>query len=882
MNSIRHIKKIFPAAFMMFSLCYSLLAKGKNGPDKEEPPAYETSIFLVVQGIGGTEIPALVNGDTAYLSVSDLFDFLKIKNTLSPSGDSLTGFFIQEKDTYLIDRAKRQIHYRDQVFPLRKDVLLRSGTTLYMRLDYFSKVFGLTSKFTFRNLSVRMTTKAELPAIRELRLQLMRQNLSNLRGETKADTFIGPSNSLFRLGMMDWSVIANQRTPGATSTWVNLGFGGTIAGGDAMVSLNYNNFAQQMTEDIKGEKEIRPFDQRQQYYRWRHVNNDQPLLRQVIAGKIFTGSVSSIFAPVVGVQLTNTPSTYRRSFGSYTISNTTEPGWTVELYVNDALIDYTIADASGFYTFQVPLVYGSSQVRLRFYGPWGEERILEESISIPFNFLPKKEFEYTSSSGFVEDSLHSFFSRTHAFYGLTRHITIGSGVEYLSSLPANKSMPFATASIRMTSNLLFSGEYTHNVRTRGMISYRTPSNFQLDAQYTRYKKGQKAIIYNFREERKVMISKPVLARRFSMFTRFTFNQLISPGANYTTTELLLSGSIRRVGTSFTTYAVFAGQDKPFIYSDLGVKFRVPGQVMVMPEVQYAYTTSKLLSARCEVGKYVWRNGYLNILYEKNFRSQINNFQIGFRYDFSFGNIGLSATRGNNMTTLVESARGSVIYDTQSGYAAMSNRSMIGTGGLEIRAFLDVNGNGRHDKTEPCVQGLRVSVNGGRIIQHMNDTSIGITDMEAYSRQRIDLSRSSFENISWRISKPIISVFIEPNQIKLVEIPVIVVGEASGHVLLKNDGEPEGLGRIKVNFYRADESLVATTMTETDGFFSYIGLAPGTYTVRIDPGQLRTLGVESTPRALTITIRVSNDGEVVENLKFILEKVGDSASYFNKK
>lgn len=880
MNSIKHIKYLFSAAFLMLCLCYSLFAAGKDKSDIEEEPAiFETSVFVVVQGIGGTEIPALVTGDTAYLSVSDLFDFLKIRNTFSASGDSLTGFFIQEKDAYLIDRAKHRILYRDQVYNLHKDVLLRTSTTLYMRLDYFSKVFGLTSKFNFRNLSVRMNTKAELPAVRELRLQLMRQNLSNLRGETKADTFIGPSNSLFRLGMMDYSIIANQRTPGATSTWVNLGFGGTLAGGDAMISLNYNNYAQQVSEDIKGEKEIRPFDQRQQYYRWRHVNNDQPLLRQVIAGKIFAGSVSSIFDPVVGVQFTNTPSTYRRSFGSYTISNTTEPGWTVELYVNDALIDYTIADASGFYTFQVPLVYGSSQVRLRFYGPWGEERILEESISIPFNFLPKKEFEYTSSSGFVEDSLHSFFSRTHAFYGLTRHITIGTGVEYLSSLPSNKSMPFATASVRMTSNLLFSGEYTHNVRTRGMISYRTPSNFQLDAQYTLYKKGQKAIIYNFREERKVVISKPILARRFSMFSRFTFNQLISPGANYTTTEMLLSGSIRRVGTSFTTYAVFAGQDRPFIYSDMGVKFRIPGQIMVMPEVQYAYTTSKLLSARCEVGKYVWRNGYLNVLYEKNFRSQINNFQVGFRYDFSFGNIGLSATRGNKMTTLVESVKGSVIYDTQSGYSAVSNRSMIGTGGVELRAFLDLNGNGRHDKNEPRVQGLRVSVNGGRIIQHLNDTTIGITDMEAYSKQRIDLSRSSFENISWRIGKPVISIFIEPNQVKLVEVPVSVVGEASGHVLFKNDGETQGLGRIKVNFYREDESLAATTMTESDGFFSYMGLVPGDYTVRIDPGQLRTLGLESKPAGIPVNIRVSNDGEVVDNLRFILERVSGSAVLF---
>ena len=61
------------------------------------------------------------------------------------------------------------------------------------------------------------------------------------------------------------------------------------------------------------------------------------LLRQVMAGKINSNSISTIYNPVVGVQLTNTPTTYRRSFGSYTLSDRTEPGWIVELYVNNVL-----------------------------------------------------------------------------------------------------------------------------------------------------------------------------------------------------------------------------------------------------------------------------------------------------------------------------------------------------------------------------------------------------------------------------------------------------------------------------------------------------------------------------------------------------------------
>src|SRR5665811_2592471 len=101
---------------------------------------------------------------------------------------------------------------------------------------------------------------------------------------------------------------------------------------------------------------------------------------------------------------TSAPTTFRRSFGSYTLTDKTEPGWIVELYVNNVLVDYVKADASGFFTFEVPIVYGNTQVKLRYYGPWGEERTREQNIIIPYNFLPHKEFEYTVSAGVVEDS----------------------------------------------------------------------------------------------------------------------------------------------------------------------------------------------------------------------------------------------------------------------------------------------------------------------------------------------------------------------------------------------------------------------------------------------------------------------------------------------
>ncbi len=41
--------------------------------------------------------------------------------------------------------------------------------------------------------------------------------------------------------------------------------------------------------------------------------------------------------------------------------------------------------------------------------------------------------------------------------------------------------------------------------------------------------------------------------------------------------------------------------------------------------------------------------------------------------------------------------------------------------------------------------------------------------------------------------------VDPNILKLIEIPITVAGEAKGNVILEKEGERKGLGRIILNF-----------------------------------------------------------------------------------
>ncbi|MDQ6755680.1 MAG: hypothetical protein M3004_01980, partial [Bacteroidota bacterium] len=211
-----------------------------------------------------------------------------------------------------------------------------------------------------------------------------------------------------------------------------------------------------------------------------------------------------------------------------------------------------------------------------------------------------------------------------------------------------------------------------------------------------------------------------------------------------------------------------------------------------------------------------------------------------------------------------------------------NQTNVGRGGLIIVPYLDLNNNGKHDADEPKVSGLKLRINGGRVIPNKKDTSISIVGLEAYTNYFLELYRGSFDNVSWQIRKKTMNISIEPNHFRLVEVPVVVQGEVSGIVNKQANQIETGIGRIIVNIYNAKDSVIVTKiLSESDGYFSFSGLAPGNYIATIDKEQLLTLHMLSSP-PLSFKIKQGRDGDVVEGLKFVIQPiVPEQKKYLNK-
>lgn len=851
--------KICRSGLTVLVLLFGPWLTGARAQQIAEPVYEEIFVYLKVQYIGGIEMGALYNtqDESLLLPVQELFSYLRIHHSESQNFDTITGFLIDENMRYEINHTSRTILFNNKTFPVPPREMVKTEQDLYLHARFFGEVFGLTSIFSFRTMSVELKTNLELPAIREMRLQQLRQNLEILKGDQKADTAIGRAYHLFRPGMLDWSIISTQISGHTSDYRLSAGTGIELLAGETNLIFNYST------------KE--GFDWRNQQYSWRWVSDKPGLVQQVRAGKIGAGSLASIWDPVHGVSVTNASTQFRRSFGSYTLADHTEPGWTIELYVNNVLVAYQIADASGYYSFDVPLVYGSSEVLLKFYGPHGEERTKQQYLSIPYQFLPKGETEYTLTAGLVSDTLHSRFGRAVVNTGISRYLTMSAGVEYLSSVSSGPVIPFATASVTPLKNLLINGEYSYGVRYKGLLQYRLKNQSLIETEYTRYQKEQLAVRYNYLEERKVTLQLPVHIGSFRAATRLSYKQNIYTFLHYNTADITFTTLLGNVSTNFSAFSTWVDNRNPYIVSSLTLGFRFKKALIFRPQVQYDLTNHELITLKAELEKKIGRSGYLSLIYQDNPSSGYRSVEASFRWDLPFAQTFLSARASNFDLTTTQGGRGGIALNNKEKSALWSNRSALGKCGVVVYPFLDINHNFQQDPDEPLVQHLNIRLNGGRITNNINDSTISIFELEPYGNYFLEADESGLENISWQLPWKRILITTDPLQFKHVPIPIQPAGEVNGDVILHANNQSKGLGRILVNIYKTDSTLAKQLITESDGYFSFMGLSPGDYFLTPDSIQRTRLRMTATPEFIGFRIAPTTLGDIVSGLQLVLQR-----------
>ncbi|MFT7396171.1 MAG: hypothetical protein ACI96G_000919 [Flavobacterium sp.] len=823
-----------------------------------DPVAFDLFLVTVfVEGAGSFDLDVLyTDNNLLFINVKDLFKALKIPCAEGLKGSSLEGFIGNGEQAYSINFGSKQIKVGEKMIS-SQDKLLKESGALYMDSSLFTKVFGITLDFNYRSLTIKLKADFELPIVKQIRRDKIRSNIAKVKGELVADTVISRDYHLFKLGTLDWSASSFLNWKGTTNNAVGLNVGTELLHGEANVSLNYN-------DQFK-------FDNRQVQYLWRWIDNDKTFIKQAQIGKINIPSISFINAPIVGASIRNTPTTVRKAKGSYIINEITEPNWIVELYINDILIDFVTADASGAFIFTVPIVYGFTTIKLRYYGPTGEERTEEREMNVPYTVMPVNEVGYALSAAIVQDSIGSHFAKGEFNYGVNRFLTIGGGLEYLSSLPGADIIPFAKATVQPTSKLTINGEYAHGVSLKGLLNYYVTKDVLLELDYAKYVEGQKVTIFNASEERKARVSLPFKFRKVNGFFRFDYSQLVYTTFNYNYSNLTFSTYYRRFNANVLTQLNWIDQKSPYITSDLAFSYTFKNNYVLRSLARYNATNAVLISYRTELEKRIAK-GFISASFQRNIQSKDFYLNVGCKYDFSFARATVSTSQSKFDSGTSISAQGSLAFGGGNGYVHSNANSSIGRGGILLYPFLDLNQNGVLDNGEHLVKITAARVNGGRAFFNKNDSIVRIPNLNSFTNYIITFDDADLDNIAWRFKHKTYQVLIDPNQFKRIDVPILSMGEISGMTYIEKENSLKGIGRISIKIYKKDSDKVVTEiLSESDGYLYNLGLKPGDYRACIDPEQLSNLDFVAEPACRYFTIKTSKEGDIVEGIDFILRE-----------
>ncbi len=410
------------------------------------------------------------------------------------NGDRLEGNIGVNFNFYTIDIHTKTISMGTEVYS-DEEGMVKFGESIFIESKLLSKAFGIRLNFNMRSLTAHLTSSFELPVLKLMRLKKQRENIRKIQGEFVIDTTLFRNKKFFHGGTFDWQVGATQQTGRAGSFRTKFDFGAELLYGEAEIGCDYISNQHVKNNNLN--------------VHWRWVENNTRIVRQVQLGRIQARHLTFHNAPLWGGSINNKSTVTRKATGHYMIRETTEPGWDVELYVNNLLVDFTQADSTGNVCFSVPNVYGLSIVKLIFYGPHGEEKILERTRYLPACLLPVKEFEYCIVAGLLQNEMADRFVRADFQYGLFRNLTIGGGVEHLSSLNGETLVPFLSFNFKQNPGFSIQGDYVHRVRTAIALNLLILKYFDCTLEYNLYKKGQKVIPFMPLEEWKAGIYFPI-------------------------------------------------------------------------------------------------------------------------------------------------------------------------------------------------------------------------------------------------------------------------------------------------------------------------------------------------------------------------------------
>ena len=825
--------------------------------------------------LDGTVLSRIGN-KTVLFSLRDLIRILNFPIDYNVETQEFSGWYIRENKAFTFNPQSGVINADGKQYRLSGDAVIEEDD-VYASMEDVESWFGLNIKVDVGTQQLLLDPEQPLPIMDQYRRRqfearnlFSREPASLPRGDDDYKALSFPQFDVYTNSSL------REQTDGShvTDHRVNLRTANEIAYGTLTTNISADN-----QENIT--------NVRATYMR---ESADPELLGALEARRFEIGDVSPTRLPITGdappetgLRITNTDPIINQTQPSTQISGYIFPGWDVELYRDNALLDVQETDQNGYYSFDdVRLFSNENAFRVVAYGPQGEIR--EESVSVPYDNTraARKENIYDISVTAQDRQFYEKFDsqsedkNTPHFVGffetpLTGNTALRLGGRYRQENGENKAYASAGVSTTYKGALINAdvatdeqGELASEMSvTRRFGAHNIRADLELAT--NNYNPGQistnvQTLLNSYAITGPVPFSLGTNPR-YAATLNYTENAL---GTSALSGNLNLNTTTDRIGisqslnyddasdapegaeiSSLTSITGSIGKNQIRGLIDYGI---APDSQLENLAASWRYRFSNELESQLEVNRAL-DTGLNRYSAQVNWRPEYATITPRITYD-SEGNLEGTLNTRFGLTRVPEN--GDFIF---------SRDFVTGTGTITAFVYLDTNGNMQYDEgtDEPIPDAnVRAPQNGGNV--RTNEEGIAL-----FSRLRPNLvtdifvEQGSLEDPYWIQAREGVSIMPRTGTNVRVNIPVHVAGEIDGTVYVENmGGNSQGLRGATVALYDEDGELQQETTADSDGFYILSLIPPGTYSLLV-----KDIGIpKDVTRPKPQTILITHEGTTI--------------------
>ena len=883
------------------SFCYSLSLYAQPA---EEPEPDKILFIFKYRNLVNQYVFGYTQNNRYYLPANEILSILGYEVTVSQNGTIYSFNFTQDGQQYVLDFNNQVatlsmeeerlldlsiqnelLNFRDQrdsnileETQFSADDVYRTQLDTYLSLSLFDELFGLNFNVILEELIVRLEDeKTKPPILRNYERRMDRERVLESRRDIYREKYpleYGRDWKVLDGGFLDYSFnssISSQNESYAARFTPGI----QLLGGALQGSVNASRYG-------IGNSDFSVTD-----VRWKYGVLENSYISFIEAGAI--NSRGLLNTPLHGVSVTNSPIEPSRIVDQIPILGRAAPNSEVELYINDALIDYTLVDGLGVYEFIVPVPYGNTSIERRVYDPSGTVQSVKEKIQTPQYFVPDKAIIYDATAGYAQSFFRGqntdnpFMFQGVASYGLSTNHTVRAGFEHIESTD--------------TPNLIYGELNSRLFRTyyaKINIAPQYQYDFNLNSLYPNqaswnlgFTAFEKTTLYNLQREKhefRWQGTVPVFNKGFRLDLRtngrYQNRSGLDNAINY---RFDLTSRIDRfsVGLSFREYKYgdfdFApNQSTRYSFTttysftnELTTPYFLRGD-FVRFYTEYAPSERIITVTELNISKTFNKIFRLSLNGGRNFNARYNFF--GFSLDintrFIRSSTALRSYRGN--TSFNENLRGSVGYDSNFRQFLFENSDQVGRSVADFQLYVDENANNKYDEDEQVIGFNPVHIDHNA--QLRKDEKYALTryqQLPQFYRLNASVEESEIKNPLLINLVDNFSFISDPNVYKLINVPLSYSGAVSGLIEQQYDDEKFGRGGLSVILENVLDSSTTEVHSFSDGSYYFQNVIPGNYSITIDSTQLNILDVNAAPDTIGLSLQPSGEFIVLRNNNFVL-------------